>query len=92
MDDNARYEAARKQVRQLAGFYQHAAMYLLVNALLLAINLLTTPQSLWFYWPLLGWGTGLALHAVAVFGSSRLWGREWEERKIRELMETRRSG
>ena len=36
------------------GFKIHFAAYALVNLLLLAVNLLTTPNHLWFYWPLLG--------------------------------------
>ncbi len=36
------------------GFKIHFAVYVLVNLLLIVINLLTTPDELWFYWPLLG--------------------------------------
>jgi hypothetical protein len=38
-----------------------------VNALLIIVNLSTTPDKLWFYWPLLGWGIGLAAHAFGVY-------------------------
>jgi hypothetical protein len=31
-----------------------------------AINLATSPHHLWFFWPALGWGLGLAAHAWAV--------------------------
>jgi len=87
MDDQAAYNAARKRVRQLRGFYVHLTVYVLVNAILLVINLLTSPGVLWFYWPLLGWGIGIVAHAASVFGTGRFLGKEWEERKIRELME-----
>jgi uncharacterized membrane protein len=50
-----------------AGFYIHLTVYLAVNALLVCINLLTTPDRLWCQWPLLGWGIGLLAHALAVF-------------------------
>ena len=86
MDDDARFAQAKQRVRQLSGFYQHLAVYLLVNAVLVVINLVTSPHVLWFYWPLLGWGIGIVAHAAAVFGSGRFWGREWEARKIKELM------
>ena len=33
-------------------FKIHFATYVAVNLLLIAINLLTTPQHLWFFWPL----------------------------------------
>ena len=62
-------------------------MYVLINALLLWINITTSPDILWFYWPLLGWGIAVALHALRVLGAGRWFGAEWEEKKIEELME-----
>ncbi len=47
------------------GFRIHFFAYVLVNALLIAINLLLTPHTLWFYWPLLGWGIGIVAHGLA---------------------------
>ena len=29
---------------------------------------ITSPDRFWFYWPMIGWGIGLAIHAVSVFG------------------------
>ena len=58
-----------------------------VNCALVAINLLTSPHSLWFFWPLLGWGIGIVAHATSVFGVFGIFGPEWEKRKIREIME-----
>jgi len=43
---------------------------------------MTSPDHLWFYWPMLGWGLGLTIHAVSTFGI----GKNWEEKKIKELM------
>jgi hypothetical protein len=48
MDEGERYRRAAQRVAQLRGFYIHAAIFVLVNLLLLAINLLTTPGILWF--------------------------------------------
>jgi uncharacterized membrane protein len=62
-------------------------VYLAVNALLYLINMITSPDTLWFFWPLMGWGIGIALHAVLVFSNAGRLGAEWEERKIREIME-----
>jgi hypothetical protein len=52
------------------GFRLHLIIYAAVNVLLLVINLLTAPDKLWFYWPLIGWGIGLAGHAFAVYRNS----------------------
>ena len=43
----------------------HAGAYVLVSAVLAAINL-SSGGDLWFQWPLLGWGAGLAYHAWVV--------------------------
>src|SRR5262245_55870092 len=56
MDGDARYAQEMKRVKELKRFYGHCAVYVIVNAFLLIINLLTSPHTLWFYWPLLGWG------------------------------------
>lgn len=45
--------------------YVHFAVFLIVNAFFLAINLLTSPRYLWFIWPMISWGIGLAEHYVA---------------------------
>lgn len=81
-----RYEEARQYVQRLRGFYVHLAVYVGVNALLVTINLLSSPRTLWFYWPMLGWGIGLAAQALSLFGGSFL-GSEWEERKIRQRLD-----
>jgi len=91
MDEQARYQEAKKRVEEIKGFYFHLVCYLFVNAVLVVINLLTSPEYLWFIWALIGWGIGLFIHAFSVFGG--LWGKSWEERKIKEIMEKdRRSG
>ncbi len=49
------------------GFSIHLAVFVIVNALLIIINLASSPERLWFKWPLLGWGIGIACHGLAVF-------------------------
>lgn len=61
-------DQADRHVRRLQGFYAHLATYLGVNALLVVINLLTSPDVFWAIWPILGWGVKLGTHAVSVFG------------------------
>ena len=43
----------------------HAAVFLLVNALLFFINILTVPYYYWFLFPLLGWNVGLVIHGIS---------------------------
>ena len=87
MDDQDRYHRARQRVHHIKGFYIHLIVYVLVNSGLLLLDLLISPGTFWFYWPLLGWGIGLAAHAMAVFGAGRWFGPEWEEREIRKIMD-----
>jgi hypothetical protein len=63
--------AAVRRLSHDRGFVIHFAAYLAVNVLLIAINLATTPGKYWFYWPLLGWGLGIAGHAFGVLRHSK---------------------
>jgi hypothetical protein len=48
--------------REKKAFTIHAIAYAIGNSALIAINLLFVPQVLWFVFPLVGWGSGLAIH------------------------------
>jgi hypothetical protein len=87
--EDAAYQRARKHVEALRGFYTHLTVFVCVNILLFLINILSSPHTLWFFWPLLGWGIGLIAHAFSVFGFGRgRWlGQDWEERKVREYVD-----
>ncbi len=87
MNEEEKYQKARQRVEELKGFYIHLLIYLLINCGLLSINLIFVPGHLWFFWPLLGWGIGIVAHGLAVFGFGGFLGREWEEKKIKELMD-----
>jgi len=87
MKQDDKYQRAKKRVREMRGFYTHLVVYVSVNLLLFLINITTSPGVLWFYWPLFGWGMGMVLHAVRVFGLGRWFGPDWEEKKIQEIMD-----
>lgn len=78
-----RYQRAQDRVNEIKGFYIHLICYLVIMPFLIYINYVTYWEFKWFWFTLLGWGAGLAAHGVAVFGL----GRNWEEKKIRKLME-----
>jgi len=77
-------EEARNRIKQLKDFYGHASSYVLVHIFLLGINLFTSPEFLWIFFSLGGWGIGLAIHAWEVFGMFGDSG-DWEKRKMQEL-------
>jgi hypothetical protein len=81
---------ARARARELRGFYSNLLTFVVINIGLFLIDLLTG-DGWWFYWPLLGWGIFVALHAARVFTGIAPFSDEWEERKTRELMDRDRS-
>ncbi len=84
--DQRAYDDAKRRVRALRGFYRHAILYVAINAILLVINLATAPHRHWFAGPLIAWGFGLTVHGLMVWTRIGLLGRQWEERKIAELL------
>lgn len=77
------YRKASRRVKDLKEFYGNLTSYCIIIPFLAILNIVTARGYLWFLWPALGWGVGIAFHAISVFGI----GKSWEERKIRELME-----
>ncbi len=77
------YKKASRRVKDLKEFYGNLTSYVIIIPFLAILNIITAPGYLWFLWPALGWGVGIAFHAISVFGI----GKSWEERKIKELME-----
>jgi hypothetical protein len=86
-EQDIKYQRAKERVEELRGFYVHLTVYVTVNLGLFLINMLASPGSLWFFWPLMGWGIAVALHGLIVFGSGRFLSADWEEKKIKEIME-----
>ncbi|NQU22805.1 MAG: 2TM domain-containing protein [Candidatus Nealsonbacteria bacterium] len=72
MKRNEAHEIARRRASAKLGFYIHLFAYITINLLLVVINFSTSPQYLWFVWPLAGWGIGLLSHAFAVFVGPKL--------------------
>ncbi|MFS0761992.1 MULTISPECIES: 2TM domain-containing protein [Peribacillus] len=79
------YENARKRVRELKLLYVHLVWYISVNVMLIFINMMTSSGSWWFIYPLMGWGLGIVAHSLYTLVLSR-WGKEWEEKKIKEYL------
>lgn len=84
--DNSYYRA-QKKVEKIRGFYGNLASYISIIFVLMILNLATSPEYLWFLWPAMGWGIGVALHGMSVFNYMPFIGSDWEERKIKEFME-----
>jgi hypothetical protein len=83
-------ERAQRRLAAEKGFYIHLTTYVIVIGFLFLINAMTGSKW-WFVWPALGWGVGLLVHAAAAFGLVGLIGHDWEERRLRELIEQERT-
>ncbi|MCH4568542.1 2TM domain-containing protein [Bacillus sp. ES1-5] len=86
MERDENYLRAKKRVENLKAFYIHLAVYILVNLMLFFINISSDSSKLWFLYPLGGWGIGIVIHGLTTFPFG-IFGKEWEERKIKEYME-----
>lgn len=85
MTKSEEYQKAKKRVEAKLSFFIHAAIYCGVNAILMVINLTSSTGKIWFIWPLLGWGAGLALHGVLVFMGQNQW--SLKEKMIKKELE-----
>ena len=80
------YQKAVERVKELKGFYGNLIAYCLVIPFLVFVNLYTSPKHIWFYWPMLGWGIGVGMHALQTFGI----GKNWEEKQIQKILNKRK--
>ncbi len=85
-----RYFAAKKRVKSIKGFYIHFTVYVFVN-IFLCIQIYMSSKNEFWRWEsfstVLFWGIGILAHGTSVFGSNLLFGKDWEDKKIKELME-----
>jgi len=82
-DHDRAYERAQKRVKEIKSFYGNLISYCIIIPSLIIINLITSPGKIWFVFPMLGWGIGVAAHGMSVFAI----GKNWEEKKIREILD-----
>lgn len=91
LDKDERLLRAQERVQELRKFYTGIATYIFVIAVLAGVNYYTNElRNPWFLWVAGFWGLGIFFHAAKLFGCNLLFGREWEERKIKEIMEEER--
>jgi len=88
--EEKRYLEAKKHVKELKGFYVHLAVYCINTPIIIAVNLLFSPHYHWFWFSVLGWGLAILLHWLLV-ASKNIFGKEWEKKKIDDLMNKRDS-
>jgi len=96
--EEQRFLKAKKRVKAIKGFYIHFTVYILVNIFLSGVIIFGLTRSgdtfaeaftnFGVYSTWIFWGIGMFFHWLGVFGIQSLGlGEEWEERKIKEMME-----
>jgi len=90
--EEQQYLRAKKRVKSIKGFYVHLTVYIVVNVFLIISKSFSTGEfeDLWewqTYNTAIFWGIGILFHAFNVFGMGVLLGKDWEDRKIKELIE-----
>lgn len=91
-DEQIKYESAYKRVKKIRGFYSHLTAYLVVNAVFIILNFQNLkPGESYFKFENFAtaffWGIGIVAHALSVFGPGIIFGKDWEERKIKQFMD-----
>lgn len=82
-----KYRLAKKRVEKLKAFYIHFGIYVICIPGFIYLNFLSEAGFPWAIFPILGWGIGIMSHASETFNYNPFFGKNWEERKIRELMD-----
>ena len=82
-DENIKYQKAKKRVEELKSFYIHILVYIILIPLWIFINYKTYWDFKWFWFPVIGMGVSIIIHAFKIYS----YNNDWEERKIKELME-----
>lgn len=87
-----KYAAAQREVKRLKGFYTHLIVYIAVNIMIVFLNIrdLDAGESYFKienFFTAFFWGIGIVVHAFSVFLPNWIFGKNWEDKKIKELME-----
>lgn len=88
---------AKKQVKELKGFYIHLIVYLIINIFITTTTIMArmnggeTFEEAFFnfasFSTALFWGIGLAFHAAKVFNYNPFFSKDWEQRQINKYVE-----
>lgn len=95
--NSEQYQYAKNKVKKLKGFYIHLSIYIVINTMIIVGTFYDRPFSIENFLSFetfstaIFWGIGLISHGVSVFGKDILFNKDWEERKIQELMEKENS-
>ncbi|MAO07415.1 MAG: histidine kinase [Alteromonas sp.] len=83
-----RYLRAKEQVGEMKKFYTSLFFYIIIISFLGGLNYYVNEwRYMWFLWAAFGWGIGLIFQAAKAFNWAPFMNKNWEEKKIKELMD-----
>ncbi|WP_298506982.1 2TM domain-containing protein [uncultured Maribacter sp.] len=85
LSKETRYLRAKEKVQAEKGFYSNLTAYCIIIPMLAIFNY-TTTGFVWVIFPAMGWGLGVVLHGMQVFGYNPFLGKNWEEKRLKEYM------
>ena len=88
--EEIKYLEAQKQVQKIKSFYTHLIIFIIVNAFIIIKKTqnIDEGESIWHAFKLaFFWGIGLVFHGLKTFDVKPIFGKNWEERKIKEMMD-----
>lgn len=78
---------AQERVAALKKFYSGLISYVFFIGGLAALNYYLDGWNYpWFLWAAFGWGIGIIINALKLFGRNPFFNKNWEQRKINEIM------
>lgn len=93
---NASYQRAKKKTEALRKFYKHLVIYVVVNIAISTYKIYHYMEDGYSFEDALVnidtlavwivWGAFVVLQAVRTFNPSMIMGTDWEEKKIRQIM------
>lgn len=78
---------AIQYVQNLKGFHMHWISFVVIMPCLYVMNMMLSPEDLWVTTVALGWGSGLLLHGLTLFGIFGVLGGNWEQRQFQKRMD-----
>jgi len=79
MSTRSEYDLARKRVRDKKKFHKNLATYIIFSCFFIFLNLYSGSNHLWFIYPVLGWGIGIAMEYYKVYIAPSLEDQAGEE-------------
>lgn len=88
--EKMKYENAKKRAKNIRSFYINLMCYCIIIPIVIYVNLKYVPEIQWFWFTMIGWGTGILAHGMEAFQVNSLFSKSWEERKLKQFIEEER--